>query len=323
MTKTMNDTLTAVPGIRVGHVTNLDAATGCTVILCPPNTVGGVDVRGGAPGTRETDLLLPHNRVQTVNGVVLSGGSAYGLGTADGVMRYLAENGEGYQTRGGHVVPIVPAAILFDLAIGDAYKYPDATMGYQAAHNATTEPVAQGTVGAGTGAVCGAMLGKDRATKGGIGSASVYLDDELVVAALVAVNAVGDVIDESGQVMAGLRNETADGFVGMTNALRGIARETDQIDQRENTVIGTIATNARLNKAEVNKVAQMAHDGIARAINPAHTMFDGDTIFALATGEIPSNPTVIGAFAAEVMAKAIRQAILHATGLDGVRAVND
>lgn len=310
-------TLTDVPEFRVGQQTNLSAATGCTVILCPPNTVGGVDVRGGAPGTRETDLLHPHNRVETVNAVVLAGGSAYGLATADGVMRYLAEQGIGYQTAGGFIVPIVPAAILFDLALGTPKVYPDAAMGYAAAAAATTAAVEQGTVGAGTGAVCGAIFGKQFATKGGLGSASLEVLPNLWVAALVAVNAVGDVLDEQNQILAGVR-QPPDGtrFMGMLNAMKTFAAPPAD---RENTVIGVIATNAQLTKAQVSKVAQMAHDGIARAVNPSHTLFDGDTIFALASGKIPTDTTLIGAAAADVMAQAIRNGVRAATSLDGVR----
>lgn len=320
----LNGTLTDVPGIRVGHATNMEAATGCTVIVCPSGTIGGVDVRGGAPGTRETDLLNPHNHVEHVSAVVLSGGSAYGLATADGVMRCLAEQGQGYRTSSGYLVPIVPAAILFDLGIGTPGVYPDAAMGYAACQAATGDPVAQGTVGAGTGAMCGAMLGKAFATKGGLGSASIEIRSGLIVAALVAVNAVGDITDEQGRIMAGLRTPP-DGntFTGMLNALRQPPPTPPAPDARENTVIGVIATNAKLSKAHINKVAQMAHDGIARAVNPAHTMYDGDTLFALATGEIEADATVIGAFAAEVMAQAIRNGIWAATSLDGVRAWNE
>lgn len=323
----LNGTLTDVPGIRVGHATNREGATGCTVVVCPPNTIGGVDVRGGAPGTRETDLLNPHNHVEHVSAVVLSGGSAYGLATADGVMRCLAEQGQGYRTGSGYLVPIVPAAILFDLGIGTQGVYPDAAMGYAACQKATSDPVLQGTIGAGTGAVCGAMLGKAFATKGGLGSASIEIRPGLIVAALVAVNAVGDVTDEHGQIIAGLRMPP-DGktFTGMLNALRQFqppAPAPSAPDARENTVIGVIATNAKLSKAHINKVAQMAHDGIARAVNPSHTMYDGDTLFALATGEVAADATVIGAFAAEVMAQAIRNGIRAATSLDGVRAWNE
>lgn len=320
---TLNNTLTDVPGIRVGHQTHLTGATGCTVIICPDGTVGGVDQRGGAPGTRETDLLHPLHLVQTVNAVVLSGGSAYGLAAADGVMRYLEEHNIGYTSRAGYLVPIVPAAILFDLAVGESSVRPDAAMGYAACEAATSEPVAQGTVGAGTGCRVGAFLGNEFATKGGIGSASVDLGDGLIVAALIAVNAVGDVVDESGQILGGLR-QPPDGktFVGMMNAIRSMARLTEP-PPGNNTVIGVVATNARLTKEEVNKVAQMAHDGLARAVRPAHTMYDGDTLFALATGEIRADVSAIGAYAAEVVAESIRSAVIHATSLAGVRAWND
>jgi L-aminopeptidase/D-esterase-like protein len=325
MTPDANNTLTALTGFRVGHYTDLDAATGCTVILCPPHTVGGVDVRGGAPGTRETDLLQPIHAVETVSAVVLAGGSAFGLAAADGAMRYLAERGEGYKTRAGYIVPIVPAAILFDLAIGRPDRYPDAQMGYDAAANATSAPIEQGTVGAGTGCRIAAMRGNDYATKGGIGSAVVDLGDGLQVAALVAVNAVGDVIEDDGTIIAGLRTKPESStFVGMLNAMRQFARGLPApAAPAENTVIGVVATNARLSKDHVNKVAQMAHDGLARAVRPAHTMFDGDTIFALASGEIEADVNVIGAFAAEVTAQAIRNGVRAATSLAGVRAIRD
>jgi L-aminopeptidase/D-esterase-like protein len=316
------NSLTDVTGFLVGHVTNLEAATGCTVIICPKGTVGGVDVRGGAPGTRETDLLNPHNRVDEVTAVVLAGGSAYGLAAADGVMRYLEEHEMGYKTRSGLIVPIVPAAILFDLGLGTSSVRPDAAMGYQACLNASNQAVEQGTIGAGTGAICGAMRGLDYATKGGLGSTSIEIVEGLWVAALVAVNAVGDVIDEAGKIIAGLRGENGE-FVGMINAIRVFANQAPPQTERENTVIGVIATNAKLSKAHITKVAQMAHDGIARAVNPAHTMFDGDTIFALASGEIESDTTLIGAYAAEAMASAIRNAVRHASSLHGVRAATE
>jgi L-aminopeptidase/D-esterase-like protein len=315
---TTNDTLTAVPGIRVGHATDLDAITGCTAIICPPNTVGGVDVRGGAPGTRETALLDPLRNVQIVNAIMLSGGSAYGLATADGAMRYLEAHGIGYVTGLGFLVPIVPAAILFDLAVGRGDVRPDAAMGYAACANASADPVAQGSIGAGTGCRVGAMLGNGLATKGGIGSASIDLGGELIVAALVAVNAVGDVLDEQGQILGGLRSADG-GFVGVLNALRQMPRPAVAASEGENTVIGVVATNARLNKVLANKVAQMAHDGLARAVHPAHTMYDGDTLFALATGEIDADVNLIGAYAAEVTAAAIRSGVRTATTLGGVR----
>ncbi len=317
------NTLVDVPGFQVGHATNLEAGTGCTVVICPPGTVGSVDVRGGAPGTRETDLLQPHNHVSEVSAVMLSGGSAFGLASAQGVVQYLEERGMGYQSGTGFIVPIVPAAILFDLRLGSSDVRPDAAMGYAACENASAEAVGQGNVGAGTGAICGAMQGLEFATKGGIGSASVDLGDGLYVAAMIAVNSVGDVLDEQGNILAGLRSPDG-GFVGMMNAMRGMAHmDMESRGGAENTVIGVVATNARLSKAHVQKVAQMAHDGIARSINPAHTMFDGDTIFALASGEKPSNATAIGAFAAEAVAQAIRNGIRAATSLHGVRAWNE
>lgn len=317
-----NNTLTAVPGLRVGHATHLPGATGCTVILCPPHTVGGVDQRGGAPGTRETDLLRPMHQVQHVNAVVLSGGSAYGLAAADGVMRYLEDRGEGYKTATGFVVPIVSAAIVFDLAMGEADVRPDATMGYMACLSASASPVQQGTVGAGTGCRVGAIFGNSRATKGGLGSAAVDLGGGLIVAALMVVNAVGDVIDEHGQIIAGLRGENGDGFEGILNCLRNLPRAAPAVPGGENTVIGVVATNARLNKEQVNKVAQMAHDGLARAVNPAHTMYDGDTLFALATGEVDADVNLVGAYGAEMTAQAIRAGVRAATSLADVRAVH-
>lgn len=320
-----NDTLTAVPGIRVGHVTHEVGATGCTVVLCPPDTVGGVDQRGGAPGTRETDLLRPMHNVQTVNAIVLSGGSAFGLAAADGVMRYLEERGDGYNTRSGFIVPIVASAIVFDLAIGQPGIRPNADMGYAAAAEATADPVVQGTVGAGTGCQIGAMRGAEYATKGGIGTAAIDLDGGLIVAALMVVNAVGDIVDEDGSIIAGLRGDDGK-FVGMLNTLRYLPRPVDPPiapPSGENTVIGVVATNAKLTKEHTNKVAQMAQNGIGRAVRPAHTMYDGDTIFALATGQIAADVNLIGAFAAEVTAQAIRNAVRAATSLAGVRAAGD
>ncbi|MCY4464125.1 MAG: P1 family peptidase [Chloroflexi bacterium] len=316
-----NDTVTRIPGIKVGHFTDADAVTGCTVLLCPPKTVGAVDVRGGAPGTRETDLLAAHNLVEEVSAVLLSGGSAFGLAAADGVMRWHVERGLGYQSRSGLVVPIVPAAILFDLTIGEPGAYPGADAGYQACSNATADPVAMGSVGAGTGARIAAIFGNERASKGGLGSASVMLPGGLIVAALMAVNAVGNVIGEDGNILAGLRAADDSGFVSVLDAMTALASE--KLPERENTVIGVVATNGALTKAQLQKVAQMAHDGIARAVNPAHTLYDGDTIFALATGDKSADTTLVGAHAAEMVAKAIRRAALQATSLAGVRAVRD
>jgi len=314
----MHDDITDIPGIRVGHDTNLEAATGCTVILCDTPAVGGVDVRGGAPATRETDLLRPMNLVEEVNAVVLAGGSAFGLDAASGVMRYLEERSIGYDT-GIARVPIVPAAAIFDLALGSASVRPDAAAGYRACEQATADAVTQGNAGAGTGATVGKIAGPSFMMKGGLGSASTQLSDGTLVGALVVVNALGDVIDpQTRQVVAGTRHPSGQGFLA-TNPFG-------------NTTIAVVATNASLTKVQVNKVAQMAHDGIAQAIRPAHTMFDGDTIFALALGPqsqtmtnsalAASQVSMIGAAAAITLARAIVKAVRHATELHGVPAAS-
>jgi L-aminopeptidase/D-esterase-like protein len=318
----MNGTLSDIEGLKIGHAQDSDKGlTGCTVILCPPETVGGVDQRGGAPGTRETDLLQPMHLVQHLHAVFLSGGSAYGLSVGDGVMRYLEELEIGYPTAAGPV-PIVSGAILYDLDMGERKIRPDAAMGYRACQIADGGPVAQGSVGAGTGAKIGGLLGLESATKGGLGSASMEISPGLRVAALFAVNSVGDVLDEAGQILAGVRGPDGQ-FIGCLNLLRTLASPPAM---PANTVIGVVATNARLNKEETNKVAQMAHDGIARAVNPAHTPFDGDTIFALSTGTYTGKASInvglIGAFAAEMAAAAIRKGVRQASSLGGVRAIS-
>ena len=313
----MNSTLTSVPGIEVGHADDPAGLTGCTVVLCEGGAVGGVDQRGGAPGTRETDLLHPMHLVKKVHAITLAGGSAFGLAAADGVMQYLRERNIGYKT-GKTRVPIVPAAILFDLAVGSSDAFPDAAMGYRACAAATGEPVAEGNVGAGMGCSAGKMLGPGHATKTGIGSAAVDLGAGLVVAALVAVNPFGDVVDEQGAILAGTRGR--DGrFVNTLATMRSV---TGRLALRVGgaTVIGVVATNARLDKEQANKVAQMAHDGLGRTIRPAHTLFDGDTIFALATGQVRGSPTLVGAYAAEVVAAAIVRATAAATDLGGLPA---
>ena len=301
----MNNTITVVPGIRVGHAQNDEARTGCTAILCEDGAVGGVDQRGGAPGTRETDLLRPLHRVEKVHGVLLTGGSAFGLDAAGGVMRYLEERGVGFDV-GVARVPIVPAAVIFDLAIGRADVRPDAEMAYQACANATTDPVAEGSVGAGTGATVGKILGMQNATKSGVGSACVEIGEGLFVGAIAVVNALGDVIDpRNGEIIAGARSEG--GFADTLKVMQKF--QVLSLASADNTVIGVVATNAKLTKEEANKVAQMAQDGLARAVRPAHTMYDGDTIFALSTGELKADVNLIGAFAAEVFAEAIVRAV--------------
>jgi L-aminopeptidase/D-esterase-like protein len=312
-----NQTLTAIEGISVGHTHNLDGPTGCTVVLCPPNTVGGVDQRGGAPGTRETDLLRPLHMVEHIHAVLLAGGSAYGLDAAGGVMRYLEERNIGFNVGVG-VVPIVPAAIVFDLDVGDPAIRPDATMGYAACQAASSGVAAEGCVGAGAGAKVGMLMGRDFACKSGVGSAVIDLGDGLLVGALIVVNALGDVIGADGQILAGARlPPEGDRFAGALNILPMMARI--QASGAGSTVIGVVATSARLTKEETNKIAQMAQDGLARAVCPAHTMLDGDTIFALATGTAGrANVNVMGALAAEVTAQAIRRAVLAATPLAGL-----
>jgi L-aminopeptidase/D-esterase-like protein len=321
-----NLTLTAVPGIKVGHHTIAERPTGCTVILAEAGATAGVDVRGAAPASAETDLLKPVNLVQQVYGISLSGGSAFGLDSRSGVMRYLDEKNIGFKAYGSINVPIVPAASLIDLNVGNNPKIrPTADCGYRAAQAASTAPVVEGNVGAGTGATIGKSAGSARAMKGGIGTAAIRMPDGLIVAALVAVNAAGDVIDPAtGKVVAGVR--TADGksladarALLMSGSLRQPAR------LGENTTLGVVATNATLTKTQVTKVAEMAHDGFARAIYPSHTMGDGDTIFALATGTQagPADVSRVGALAAQVVADAIVRAARQATGIPGYPAARD
>lgn len=327
----LNNAITDVPGILVGHAQDDTALTGCTVILCEGGAVGGVDQRGGAPGTREVDALHPMHLVSKVHGVVLAGGSAFGLEAATGAMRYLEERGVGFDTRIAKV-PIVPAAILFDLGIGKPDVRPDAAMGYLACQNASSVPPAEGNVGAGTGATVGKILGVGQCMKSGIGTASMEIGAGVIVGAIVAVNAFGDVIDpSSGTILAGARSKDvgplhigAPGYFADTLQVMQtlIGRTILGFGSRENTVIGMVATNARLDKEGANKVAQMAHDGLARVVRPAHTMLDGDTIFALATGEHSADVTIVGAFAAEVFAQAILRAVRLASPVAGIPALS-
>ncbi len=316
--------LTDVSGLRVGHFTDARRPTGCTVVVAEGGAVCGVDVRGGAPGTRETDLLDPVNSVQQVHAVVLSGGSAFGLESATGVVRYLEEKGIGFPVGVGKV-PIVPAAILFDLSIGDWTIRPDARAGYEAARTAAAGPVAEGSVGAGAGATVGKLFGRGLAMKGGLGTASVRLPDGAVVAALVAVSAYGDVMDPAtGRVLAGVRTRDGKGLRGAVDAL--LAGETPGRPLAgQNTSIGVVATNVSLTKTEATKVAQMAHDGLARSIRPVHTPWDGDTLFALSTGTVKLDQAtlVVGALAAEAVARAVVRAVTTATGLPGYPSAGD
>ena len=316
--------ITDVSGIKVGHFTDSRRPTGCTVILYENGAVAGVDVRGSAPGTRETDLLKPTNLVDKVNAIVLSGGSAFGLDTAGGVMRYLEEHNFGFQTAAGKV-PIVPAAILYDLDIGGSGIRPNADAGYAACTNAKTGPVEEGSVGAGTGATVG-KVGGGRRMKGGIGTSSIKLPNGLVVGAIVAVNCVGDVIDpKTGKIVAGARTTDGKSFLDIMQTYRSFGQVAGGAGPGENTTIGVVATNVRFNKTEMTKIAEMAHDGMARAINPAHTMTDGDTLFAMSTGTSTAsgNVTVIGALAAEAVSEAILRAVMKAKSVAGIPSYSD
>lgn len=331
MATKLNNTLTDVPGLRVGHAQDNEALTGCTVILCEEGAVGGVDQRGGAPGTRETDLMHPMHLVQRVHAVVLSGGSAFGLDAATGVMRYLEERGVGFDVRVARV-PIVPVAILFDLDIGRADIRPDAAMGYQACLNATPGLFDEGNEGAGTGATVGKILGPGQAMKSGLGSSSKKIGKGVIVGAIAAVNAFGDVIDpNTGQIVAGARGIQkgpirigSEGYFADTLEVMKtlVGRTILGFSAREHTVIGVVASNARLDKDQTNKVAQMAHDGLARTVRPAHTMLDGDTIFALSTGKRKADVNIVGAYAAEVFAEAVLRAVRTARPAGGLPAIS-
>ncbi|MEL4377001.1 P1 family peptidase [Brucella cytisi] len=317
MLELMGGSITDVPGIKLGHHTLTKRPTGCTVLLCEEGASAGVDVRGSAPGTRETDLLDPINYVQQVQAILLSGGSAYGLAAATGVMRYLEENNLGFKIGKG-VVPIVPAAILMDLGVGDFSVRPDEEAGYLACKAAKAEASGEGNIGAGAGASVGKMFGMEYAMKGGLGTASYKVPGtEIVVGAIVAVNAVGDVYaPNSRQILAGARTEDGKGYRDTISAImqgHGVVKSGGA-----NTTIGAIATNVPFDKAQLKKIAGMAHDGFARTINPIHTMWDGDTIFALSTGKakgVEADVTAIGAIAATVMAEAVARAVINADSL--------
>lgn len=319
----MEELIYEIPGTRIGHAQNLKAATGCTVVLTPEGAVCGVDQRGGAPGTRETDLLRPMHLMEKVHAVLLTGGSAYGLSAADGVMQWLEERKYGFDV-GVATVPIVPAASLFDLAIGRADVRPDSKMGYAACESAQKDWTAiTGTIGAGTGATVGHLLGDAGCMKGGFGTSIMEVKPEIFVGAAFAVNCFGDVIDPSmGKTIAGSRKMPEGHFADILKTLVHMPESFDAAVK--STVIGIVATNATLSKETANKVAQMAHNGLARTIIPTHTMFDGDTIFALSTGlEKKMDANIIGAFAAEATANAVINAVSEATSLRGVAAMQD
>jgi L-aminopeptidase/D-esterase-like protein len=318
----LNDTITDVPGIEVGHAQDLEAGTGCTVILCRNGATPGVDVSGGAPATRETDCLKPENVVREAHAVVLTGGSAYGLDCAGGVMRYLEEQGVGYDI-GPTRVPIVPAASMNDLAFAEFRIRPDAAMGYQACLNASANSTEQGNVGAGTGAAIGRLEGNARGmVKGGLGVASFSIG-KLIVGAIVAVNCNGDVVDpETGETLAGTLNPERTKVAG---AMKLLTTPNEQYKEGfpSNTTIGVVATNAILDKAMATRVAMAAQDGYARTIVPVHTLGDGDVVFCLATGALQTDPIRVGAIAARVMARAVVNAVKAAESLHGVPAYRD
>jgi L-aminopeptidase/D-esterase-like protein len=323
----LNNAITDVRGIEVGHAQDEEALTGCTVILCRKGAAAGVDVRGSAPGTRETDLLNPVNLVEKVHAVVLAGGSAFGLDAASGVMRYLEEKKVGFYT-GAAKVPIVPSAILYDLNVGRADVRPDPAMGYLAASRALSAPPAEGNAGVGMGASVGKMFGGKLSMKAGVGTASMDIGGGVIVGALVAVNAWGDVVDpRTGSILAGLRTGRVGpirvgkkgSYADTLAMLKGaVGRGLLGFASRANTVIGVVATDAKLTKTQATKVAQMAHDGIARTIRPAHTLFDGDVVFALSTGAKKAEVFIVGAFAAEVLAEAVVRAVTTAKTVGGL-----
>jgi L-aminopeptidase/D-esterase-like protein len=313
------DNLCDVPGVLVGHATDPEALTGCTAVLFEEPAVVGVDVRGSSPGTRETDRLGPHGTVRRTHALLLTGGSAFGLAAAEGVVRYLEESGVGLDI-GVARIPLVSAAVLFDLLVGDPGVRPGPEMGYEVAASAKSEDFPQGSVGAGTGATVGKVLGMEKAMKGGIGSVSVRLEDGLIVGALAAVNAFGDVRDpDTGRVIAGPRQD--DGTLGDTVEL--LPEAVARMGWGENTTLGIVATNARLTKSGANKVAQMAHDGFARAIQPVHTTVDGDVAFAAAVGQVDAATDVVGAWGARAMQEAILRAVRAAEGVPGIPSVSE
>ncbi|SMC70709.1 P1 family peptidase [Sporomusa malonica] len=313
--------ITDIPGIQIGNAHDLDAVTGCTVILCEQGAVTGVDVRGGAPGTRETDLLKSENYVDKVHAVMLAGGSAFGLDAAAGIMQFLEEKGVGFDV-GVTKVPIVCGAVLFDLACGDHRVRPDKAMGYQACIAAQRQEFSEGSVGAGTGATVGKFFGSQHAMKGGLGSYCVQVGN-LMLGAVVAVNCFGDVIDPgSGAVLAGAYQDDPFAFLSTEE---GMIKQYDKATNAfaSNTTIGAIITNAALTKAQANKVASMAHNGYARTMRPAHTMLDGDTIFALSAGHVAADVNVVGLLAARVMEQAVISAIKKASPLSGFKSFQD
>jgi L-aminopeptidase/D-esterase-like protein len=320
----MYNALTDIPVFRVGHAQDLKGATGCTVVLCPPGTIGGADIRGSAAGTRQTDSLQSSHFVDEVHAVLLSGGSAFGLDASGGVMGYLEERSIGYQISAGRV-PIVLTAIIYDLGLGEKGVRPDREMGYQACLNSQSGKVEEGSVGVGTGATVGKLLGIQLATKGGVGTASISLPNGVVVAALVAVNAFGDVVDpQKRKIIAGARDpENPDRFIDSASRIKGGTTLPRRDSGFQNTTLGIVATNVKLSKRQTIKVAQMAQSGFVRSISPIHSTVDGDLIFALSAGDLQGDVNAVGLMAEEAVAAAVIRAIIAADGLGFIPAYRD
>ena len=315
--------ITDIEGIRVGHASDFGAVTGCTVILFDKPAIGAIDLRGGGTSTRQIDSLLSHNTFGKVHAILLTGGSAYGLDTSGGVMKFLEERNKGLSVGYGMVVPSVPTAVIFDLGIGNGRIRPDARMGYEACLNAESSGVEEGSIGAGTGATIGKLLGLDHATKGGIGTSGYKFENGIIVAVLVVVNAFGDVVSpENGKIIAGVRTTPRGSkFAGTVNLLKqGV---TFREDKSQNTTLAVVATNARFSKSELGRIANIAQTGLARVISPVHTIADGDVVMAVSCGDIEGDANLIGVIAAELTANAILRALHHSKGLGGIPSTGD
>ena len=315
--------ITDIEGISVGHASDFGAVTGCTVILFDNPAVGAIDLRGGGTSTRQIDSLLSHNTFGKVHAILLTGGSAYGLDASGGVMKYLEERNKGLSVGYGMVVPSVPTAVIFDLGIGNGRIRPDARMGYEACLNAESQGVEEGSIGAGTGATVGKLLGLDHATKGGVGTSGYKFENGVIVSALVVVNAFGDVVSpENGEIVAGVRTTPRGSkFAGTVNLLKqGV---TFREDKSRNTTLAVVATNARFSKSELGRIANIAQTGLARVISPVHTIADGDVVIAVSCGEIEGDANLIGVIAAELTANAILRAVHHSKGLGGIPSTGD
>lgn len=315
--------ITDIEGISVGHASDFGAVTGCTVILFDNPAVGAIDLRGGGTSTRQIDSLLSHNTFGKVHAILLTGGSAYGLDASGGVMKFLEERNKGLSVGYGMVVPSVPTAVIFDLGIGNGRIRPDARMGYEACLNAESSRVEEGSIGAGTGATIGKLLGLDHATKGGVGTSGYKFENGVIVSALVVVNAFGDVVSpENGEIVAGVRTTPRGSkFAGTVNLLKqGV---TFREDKSRNTTLAVVATNARFSKSELGRIANIAQTGLARVISPVHTIADGDVVIAVSCGEIEGDANLIGVIAAELTANAILRAVHHSKGLGGIPGTGD